>query len=152
MIAKLFASTTGTDADWVVKLIDVYPSDAATPTAIRGWELLIADDVFRGRFRKSFERPQALEANKVLDYAVDLHSASHVFKAGHRIAVQIQSTWFPLIDRNPQTYQANIFHAKAADYKAQTHAVQHSVQYPSAIMMDVAEAGGAGQQPLERMK
>jgi uncharacterized protein len=152
VIAKLFASTTGTDADWVVKLIDVYPSDAATPTAIRGWELLIADDVFRGRFRKSFERPQALEANKVLDYAVDLHSASHVFKAGHRIAVQIQSTWFPLIDRNPQTYQANIFHAKAADYKAQTHAVQHSVQYPSAIVMDVAEAGGAGQQPLERMK
>jgi uncharacterized protein len=140
VIAKLFASTTGSDADWVVKLIDVYPSDAATPAAMRGRQLIIADDVFRGRFRSGFEHPRALTPNKVLDYPIDLHSASHVFEPGHRIAVQVQSTWFPLIDRNPQTFQPSIFKAVHADFKAQTHSVYHSTQYPSAIAVDVATA------------
>lgn len=138
VIAKLFASTTGSDADWVVKLIDVYPSGPTTPPALRGRQLIIADDVFRGRFRSSFEHPRALTPNKVLDYSIDLHSASHVFEPGHRIAVQVQSTWFPLIDRNPQTFQPSIFEAARADFKAQTHSVYHSTRYPSALAVDVA--------------
>jgi uncharacterized protein len=138
VVAKLFASTTGRDADWIVKLIDVYPADAATPASLRGRQLIIADDVFRGRFRSGFQTPVALTPGKVLDYAIDLHSASHVFKKGHRIAVQVQSTWFPLIDRNPQTFPANIFKAKAESFRAQTHAVFHSARYPSAIAIDVA--------------
>ena len=137
--AQLYASTTGTDADWVVKLIDVYPADDAAP-ALRGRQLMIANDVYRGRFRSGFEHPTALVADKVLEYSVDLHSASHVFKKGHRIAVQVQSTWFPLIDRNPQTFEASIFSAQATDFKAQTHTVYHSLQYPSAILVDIAAA------------
>ncbi len=139
--AELYASTTGTDADWVVKLIDVYPADETVAPAMRGRQLMIANDVYRGRFRSGFEHPAALAANRVLAYSIDLHSASHVFKKGHRIAVQVQSTWFPLIDRNPQTFVANIFDAHASDFKAQTHAVYHSVRYPSAILVDIADAG-----------
>ena len=135
--AKLFASTTGTDADWVVKLIDVYPQDASLG-AMSGRHLMIADDVFRGRFRWDFEHPRALVPGKVEQYTVDLHSASHVFKKGHRIAVQVQSTWFPLIDRNPQTFMPSIFEATAAQYKAQTHSVFRSNRYPSAIVFDMA--------------
>ena len=138
VIAKLFASTTGTDADWVVKLIDVYPSDDDTPAELRGRQLIIADEVFRGRFRKSFVTPHALVPGQVDPYAIDLHTASHVFKKGHRIEVQIQSTWFPLIDRNPQTFVPNIFKAKPAQFKAQTHAVFHTPRHPSAIAIDVA--------------
>ena len=138
VVAKLYASTTGSDADWVVKLIDVYPTDEATPPKLRGRQLMIANDVFRGRFRTSFEHPSAIAPNQVLPYTIDLHSASHVFKKGHRIAVQVQSTWFPLIDRNPQTFQPSIFKAKAAEYKRQTHSVFHTAQYPSAIVVNVA--------------
>jgi putative CocE/NonD family hydrolase len=138
--AQLYASTTGTDADWVVKLIDVYPADETAAPAMRGRQLMIANDVYRGRFRSGFEHPAALAANQVLAYSIDLHSASHVFKKGHRIAVQVQSTWFPLIDRNPQTFLPSIFDAHAADFKAQTHNVYHSLQYPSAILVDIADA------------
>jgi hypothetical protein len=108
---------------------------------MRGRQLMIANDVYRGRFRSGFEHPAALTANQVLAYSIDLHSASHVFKKGHRIAVQVQSTWFPLIDRNPQTFEASIFSAHAPDFKAQTHTVYHSLQYPSAIVVDIADAG-----------
>ena len=139
--AELYASTTGTDADWVVKLIDVYPADETAAPAMRGRQLMIANDVYRGRFRSGFEHPAALAANKVLEYSIDLHSASHVFKKGHRIAVQLQSTWFPLIDRNPQTFVPSIFDAHAGDFKAQTHTVYHSLQYPSAILVDIADVG-----------
>jgi hypothetical protein len=139
--AQLYASTTGTDADWVVKLIDVYPADETVAPAMRGRQLMIANDVYRGRFLSSFEHPAPLVANKVLAYSIDLHSASHVFKKGHRIAVQVQSTWFPLIDRNPQTFVPSIYDAHSADFKAQTHTVYHSVQYPSAILVDVPNAG-----------
>jgi uncharacterized protein len=136
--AKLFASTTGTDADWIVKVIDVYP-DNATPAEMRNRQLMIADDVFRGRFRSDFEHPKPLVAGKVFSYEVDLHSASHVFKKGHRIAVQVQSTWFPLIDRNPQTFVPSIFAAKANQYTAQTHSVFHTARYPSALVFDMAQ-------------
>jgi uncharacterized protein len=139
--AELYASTTGNDADWVVKLIDVYPTDEATQQAMRGRQLMIANDVFRGRFRSSFEYPTAIAANQVREYSIDLHSASHVFKKAHRIAVQVQSTWFPLIDRNPQTFESSIFRARAADFKAQTHTVYHSLKYPSAIVLDVPTVG-----------
>lgn len=141
--AQLYASTTGTDADWIVKLIDVYPDDQTTPEALRSRHLMIANDVFRGRFREGFEHPRAIPAGKVVQYSIDLHSASHVFKKGHRIAVHVQSTWFPLIDRNPQTFVPNIFEARPADFKAQTHAVYHTKQYPSAIVMDVADGSGS---------
>jgi putative CocE/NonD family hydrolase len=138
VIARLYASTTGTDADWVVKLLDIYPDNDASPQ-LRGRSLIIADEVFRGRYRSGFEHPQALPPGKVQSYSIDLHSASHVFKKGHRIAVQIQSSWFPLIDRNPQTFQPSIFRADPSEYKAQTHSVYHSSGLPSAIVVDVAE-------------
>jgi putative CocE/NonD family hydrolase len=141
VVAKLFASTTGSDADWVVKLIDVYPDDAATPAELRGRQRMIANDVFRGRYRKSFEKPEPL-SHGVLDYAIDLHSASHVFQKGHRIAVQVQSSWFPLIDRNPQTWVPNILTAKPGDFAAQTHAIYHSTRYPSAIEVSIADPAG----------
>lgn len=135
--ARLFASTTGTDADWVVKLVDIYPSDAATPEGLRGRQRMIANDVFRGRFRTSYEKPSAIKPGKALEYKIDLHSASHVFRKGHRIGVQVQSSWFPLIDRNPQTFVPNILKAKPGDYRAQTHSVFYSRDLPSSISMAV---------------
>ena len=121
--AKLFASTTGQDADWVVKLIDVYPEVTAPDHTLGGYELMVANDVFRGRFHKSFSQPEPLVPGQVTPFTVDLHTQSYRFKAGHRIMVQLQSSWFPLIDRNPQTWVANIFTASASDYKAQTHRI-----------------------------
>lgn len=135
--ARLFASTTGTDADWVVKLVDIYPSDAATPEDLRGRQRMIANDIFRGRFRTSYEKPAAIAPGKVLEYRIDLHSASHVFRKGHRIGVQVQSSWFPLINRNPQTFVPNILRAKPEDYRAQTHSVLYSRDFPSSISMSV---------------
>lgn len=134
--AKLFAATTGSDADWVVKLIDVYPDDAE-PTKMKGYAFMIANDVFRGRFRKSFEHPEPITPNKVEEYTIDLHTQDHVFLKGHRIMVQVQSTWFPLIDRNPQTFVANIFEAKESDYRAATQRIYHSPEYPSQIQLMV---------------
>jgi predicted acyl esterase len=115
IIAHLFASTSGTDADWVVKLIDVYP-DFDKPLSMSGYQLPIAMEVFRGRFRKSFEKPEPLTPNKMEEFIIDLHDVNHVFKKGHRLMIQVQSTWFPIIDRNPQKYVPNIFEAKEADY------------------------------------
>ena len=135
--AKLFASTTGSDADWVVKLVDVYPTDDSVAPALRGRQRMIANDVFRGRFRTSYSTPKAITPNAVLDYRIDLHSASHVFKRGHRIGVQVQSSWFPLINRNPQTYVENILRAVPGDFKAQTHAVYHTPRQASAITVAV---------------
>ncbi len=129
VVAHIFASTTGSDSDWIVKLIDCYPeNDEKLP----GYQLMIANDVFRGRFRNSFEKPEPVEPNKVYEYTIDLHSANHVFRPGHRIMVQVQSTWFPLIDRNPQKYVDNIYKATAADYQAATQKVFHKsyIQLP----------------------
>lgn len=137
--AKLFASTTGKDADWVVKLIDVYPSDEQTPIEIRGRQRMIANDVFRGRFRESYENPMPLKPGAVLDYNIDLHYASHVFKKGHKIAVQVQSSWFPLISRNPQNWVPNILRAKPEDYKVQTHSIYHTPENASAISVMMPE-------------
>lgn len=114
--AELFAATTGSDVDWVVKLIDVYPENYPKEPKMGGCEFMVANDVLRGRFRNSFEHPRPVTPNKVESYTIDLHSLNHVFKKGHRIMVQIQSSWFPLIDRNPQKYVPNIFKAKKSDF------------------------------------
>ena len=121
VLARLFASTSGTDSDWIVKLIDVYPEDAPQPLA--GYQLMIANDVFRGRFRASFEHPEPIVAGQVALYSVDLHWTDHRFAKGHKIMVQIQSTWFPLIDRNPQKFVPNIFEATASDYQTASQRV-----------------------------
>ena len=131
--AKLFASTTGRDADWIVKLIDVYPEAYAPDFKLGGYEFMIANDVFRGRFWKSFEKPVPLVPNAVTPFSIDLHTQSYRFQKGHKIMVQVQSTWFPIIDRNPQTWVPNIFKATAADFKAQTHRVWRTPSQASRV-------------------
>jgi len=143
VVAKLFASTTGSDADWIVKLIDVYPEKVEEDWKLSGFELMIADEIFRGRYRNSFERPEALTPNQVTPFSVDLHSANHVFKKGHRIMVQVQSTWFPLYDRNPQKFVSNIFEAKEADYQKATQTIYRSKQYPSSVEVMVLPSSPA---------
>jgi len=136
----LFAATTGTDSDWVVKLIDVYPDMHAARPDMSGYELPIAMDIFRGRYRESFEHPSAIPADKAQQYRFTLPPTNHVFLPGHRIMVQIQSSWFPLYDRNPQTYVDNIFLAKPQDYKAATQSVFHGGAEASAILLPVISA------------
>jgi putative CocE/NonD family hydrolase len=136
-IADLYASTSGTDADWVVKLIDVYPDQVPSKPEMGGYELPIAMDIFRGRYRDSFEHPSAIPAGQVERYRFALPSTNYVFKPGHRIMVQIQSSWFPLYDRNPQTYVDNIFFAKPSDYQPATQQVFHAGAQASAIWLPV---------------
>ena len=131
--ARLFASTTGQDADFVVKLIDVYPEKYTPDIKMGGYELMIANDVVRARFRDSREHPQPMVPNAVTPISVDLHTQSYRFKQGHRIMVQVQSSWFPIIDRNPQTWVPNIFEAKDSDYKAQTHRIWRTSESPSRV-------------------
>ena len=138
--AKLFASTTGSDADWVVKLIDVYPEKVEEDWKLSGYELMIAEEIFRGRYRNSFEKPEAITPNEVTPFTVDMHSSNHVFKKGHRIMVQVQSTWFPLYDRNPQKFVPNIFEATDADYQKATQTIYRSAKYPSSVAVDVQPA------------
>jgi hypothetical protein len=137
VVAKLFAATTGSDADWVVKLIDVYPDRVPGDERMGGYQLMVSYEIMRGRYRKSFEKPQAITPNAVLDYTVDLHSQAYRFQKGHRIMVQIQSTWFPLYDRNPQTYVPNIFLAKPAAFRAATQRIYHTAKYPSRVEIGV---------------
>jgi putative CocE/NonD family hydrolase len=125
-VAHLVASTSGTDADWVVKLIDVYPDQVASQPALGGYQLMVAGDIFRGRYREGFDAPKALAPNKALSYRFGLPTANHVFLPGHRIMVQVQSSWFPLYDRNPQTFVPNIFFAQPGDYRKATQRVYHS--------------------------
>jgi putative CocE/NonD family hydrolase len=135
--AHLRASTTGSDADWVVKLIDVYPESGEADPKLNGYELMVANDVLRGRFRTSFEHPSAIKPNHVDEYVVDLHTQDYKLRKGHRIMVQVQSTWFPLIDRNPQTFVPNIFEAKDSDFKAQTHRIFRSADAASYVQVSV---------------
>jgi putative CocE/NonD family hydrolase len=141
--AELFAATSGTDSDWVVKLIDVYPEDAPpdekTKTPMGGYELIIADEIFRGRFLNSFEHPAPLPVDKPVLYKIDLHTNDHVFLKGHRIMVQVQSSWFPVYDRNPQKFVPNIFKASASDYQKATQRVFHDKQLPSAVVLPVLD-------------
>jgi uncharacterized protein len=134
---SLYASTTGSDADWVVKLIDVYPDQFPAQPTMGGYELGIAMDIFRGRYRTSLEKPVAIASNETLHYAFALPHADHVFQRGHRIMVQIQSSWFPLYDRNPQTFVENIFFAKPGDYQKATQRVFHQPKAASAIELPI---------------
>jgi putative CocE/NonD family hydrolase len=133
VIGHLFASTTGSDSDWIVKLIDVYPEEYAKEPKMGGYQLMVANEVFRGRFHKSFEKPVALEPNAVNKFAVDMRHCNHRFLKGHKIMVQVQSSWFPIIDRNPQKFVPNIFKAKDADYVAATQRIFRSQGFPSHV-------------------
>jgi uncharacterized protein len=134
--ADLFAATTGSDADWVVKLIDVSPDDAAqTP----GYQLMVAEEIFRGRYLKSFEQPEALTPGAVNEFKWSLHGADHTFLKGHRIMVEVQSSWFPLYDRNPQTFVPNIMTAPASAYKPETVTIYGSAKYPSRVEFEIAK-------------
>ena len=137
--ATLFASTTGTDADWVVKLIDVYPDEDAALTRLGGYQLMISGDILRARYREGFEHPAPVEANKVLAYQLRLPAVHHTFRAGHRLMIQIQSSWFPLYDRNPQKYVENIFWALPEDYRKATQRIYQSGSTASRIELPVME-------------
>ncbi|MFL6576688.1 MAG: CocE/NonD family hydrolase, partial [Povalibacter sp.] len=136
-VAKLFASITGTDSDWVVKIIDVWPSEVADHQTMSGYQQMLSADILRGRYRVDFAKPQPIERNKVLEYTLRLPQVSHTFLPGHRIMVQIQSSWFPLYDRNPQTYVANILKAQRDDYVKSTQRVWHSSDAASHIELPV---------------
>jgi putative CocE/NonD family hydrolase len=135
---NLYASTTGSDADWVVKLIDVYPDEVPAQPELGGYQLGVAMDIFRGRYRDSLEHPSPIPANTVQRYRFALPTVDHVFLPGHRIMVQIQSSWFPLYDRNPQTFVDNIFFAKPGDYRKATQRVFHQPGAATTIELPVA--------------
>ena len=143
IVADLYATTTGTDGDFVVKLIDEYPADA--PNGMGGFQQMVVDEIFRGRYRESFEKPQAIPAGKVEEYRWSLHAADHTFLKGHRMLVTVQSTWFPLYDRNPQTFVPKITTAPADAYKPATITILTSKQYPSHldVLRPESEAGQA---------
>ncbi len=136
-VANLVASTSGTDSDWVVKVIDVYPDEVAGQPAMGGYQLMVSADIFRGRYRESLETAKPITADKPLLYRFLLPTANHVFLPGHRIMVQIQSSWFPLYDRNPQTFVPNIFWAKPGDYKKAVQRVYHEPGNASFIELPV---------------
>jgi len=139
-IVNLIASTSGTDSDWVVKLIDVYPDEVAGQSDMGGYQLMVAADIFRGRYRESLENPKAIPSDKPLLYKFALPTANHVFLPGHRIMVQVQSSWFPLYDRNPQTFIPNIFWAKPEDYKKAEQRVYHSPANASFVELPLVES------------
>jgi uncharacterized protein len=139
-IANLIASTSGSDSDWVVKLIDVYPEEVASQPNLGGYELMVSADIFRGRYRESLETPKPIASDKPLLYRFNLPNANHVFLPGHRIMVQIQSSWFPLYDRNPQTFVPNIFWAKSADYRKATQRIYHSAGDSSFVELPLVSA------------
>jgi putative CocE/NonD family hydrolase len=137
-VANLIASTSGTDADWVVKLIDVYPDEVAGQAAMGGYQLMVSADIFRGRYRESLEAPKAIAANTPLAYRFALPAANHVFLPGHRIMVQVQSSWFPLYDRNPQTFVPNIFWARPGDYRKATQRIYHAPDRASFVELPLS--------------
>jgi len=138
-VVNLVASTSGTDSDWVVKVIDVYPDEVAGDKQMGGYQLMVSADIFRGRYRESMENPKPIESGKPLLYKWSLPTANHVFLPGHRIMVQVQSSWFPLYDRNPQTFVPNIFWAKPEDYRKATQRIYHSADQTSVVELPVVE-------------
>jgi putative CocE/NonD family hydrolase len=136
LTTELYAASTGSDSDWIVKLIDVYPQDEKDSN-LSNYELMVAGEVLRGRFRNSFEKPEPITPEKIEKYKVGLRWRDHCFKKGHKIMVQVQSTWFPVIDRNPQKYVANIFEAKDEDYQKATQRIYHSAAESSNIILPV---------------
>jgi hypothetical protein len=139
-VVNLTASTSGTDSDWVVKLIDVYPEEVPDQRELSGYELAVSMDIFRGRYRESFAEARPLAPNAPLKYKFTLPTANHVFLPGHRIMVQVQSSWFPLYDRNPQSFVSNIFFAKPGDYVKATQRVYRAPDEASYIDLPVVPA------------
>jgi hypothetical protein len=137
--ADIYASTTGSDTDLVVKLIDEYPSDAPDPK-MRGYQLMTNAEIFRGRYLDSFEKPTPIRSGSIHEYKFSLHGVDHVFKAGHTVLVEVQSTWFPLYDRNPQTFVPNIMTAKPADYQPATITVYSSPEHDSTLQLPLMNA------------
>lgn len=137
IVTHLFASTTGSDSDWVVKLIDVYPENNPEDKAMAGYRLMIADEIFRGRYRQSYEHPAPIAPEQVNEYVIDLYGNNHCFKKGHQVMVQVQSTWFPLYDRNPQKFVENIFKAAPSDYQTVTQRIYQSSRYSSYVSLPV---------------
>jgi putative CocE/NonD family hydrolase len=146
-IAHLVASTSGTDSDWVVKLIDVYPDEVAGQPALGGYQLMVSADIFRGRYRESLETAKPIAPNEPLLYRFALPTANHVFLPGHRLMVQVQSSWFPLYDRNPQTFVASIFWAQPADYQKAVQRIYHAPDKASFVELPLVTAPG---DPAER--
>jgi putative CocE/NonD family hydrolase len=142
IVANIFASTSGTDSDWIVKLIDVYPDKYGPDESMSGYQLMIAGDVFRGRYLKSFEKSQPLNANAIYHYQIAFPANDHTFKKGHRIMVQVQSTWFPVIDRNPQKFVPNIFLATESDFQPATQKIFRSGQHASHVALPLVLGGG----------
>ena len=138
-IVNLIASTSGTDSDWVVKVIDVYPDEVAVDTPMGGYQLMVSADIFRGRYRESLDDPKAITPDKPLLYKWALPTANHVFLPGHRIMVQVQSSWFPLYDRNPQTFVPSIFWAKPGDYRKAAQRLYHAPGQASFVELPVVE-------------
>ena len=140
--ATLHVSTTGTDADWVIKLIDVYAGDSPDPTpnpahvAMGGYEQLVRGDVFRGKFRNSFEKPEPFQPGKIAKIEFDIPDIFHTFRRNHRVMIQVQSSWFPLVDRNPQTF-VNIPTAKPEDFQKATHRIYRTATAPSGLTVQV---------------
>ena len=139
VIAHIFASSTGTDADFVVKLIDVYPAFDTSSKKMSGYQLPVAMEVIRGRYRKSFEKPSPLVQGKAEEFVIDLHDINHTFLKGHHLMIQVQSTWFPLIDRNPQKYVTNIFKARESDFTKATETIYCNQKYASYIELPVVK-------------
>ncbi len=136
--ADLWAATSGTDADWVIKVIDQYPDDPKLGR-MAGYQLMVAEEIFRGRYREGFTTPAAIPANKPLEYTWSLHAVDHAFLPGHRLLVEVQSSWFPLYDRNPQRFVPNIMTAQPADYQVATQRIFWSSEHPSHLLVPVVE-------------
>lgn len=142
VVADLFVSTTGTDADYVVKLIDVFPPDAVSEAAddlkvpLGGYQMLVRGEVFRGRYRNSFEKPEPFVPGKITEVKYEIPDVAHTFKRGHRIMVQVQNSWFPLVDRNPQKF-VNIYTCSDKDFQKATHRIYHETNYPSHIVLNI---------------
>ena len=139
-VADLLAATTGSDGDFVVKLIDVYPDEVPIRPTMSGYQLMVSADIMRGRYREDLSKPHAITPGQVVRYRFSLPTANHVFLAGHRIMVQVQSSWFPLVDRNPQTYVDNIFLAKPGDFKKATVSVMAGGANGSFVELPVVTA------------
>jgi putative CocE/NonD family hydrolase len=142
-IVNLVASTSGTDSDWVVKLIDVYPPEVAGDPAMGGYQLMVSADIFRGRYRESLAKAAPIEADTPLPFRFALPTANHVFLPGHRIMVQVQSSWFPLYDRNPQTFVPNIFWAEPQDFRKAVQRIYHAPGLESFIELPLVVTDGA---------
>ena len=144
VLADLFASTSGTDADFVVKLIDVFPEDYPNPVpnpknvTMAGYQMLVRGDIFRGRYRNSYEKPEAFEPGRITEVKYTMPDVGHTFKKGHRIMIQVQNSWFPLADRNPQQF-IDIYHAKDSDFKAATMRIFHDKEAPSSVKVTVLQ-------------